>query len=161
MPNHHLTAKERYCIDCLHAYKLSVQEIAHRLSRSPSTIYRELKRNKPPHSHYSYEAAESYSRERKIKPRTQKRKSHAKLYDVVVKSIRKGLSSELISGRLKREYRSPKMQVSHETIYQWIFVDAKRGDDLYLFLVRHHKKRRKQRRSCKRKLFEDRVSIQR
>ena len=51
------------------------------------------------------------------------------------------------------------MQVSHETIYQWILADAKQGGDLYLSLVRHHKNRLKQRRSCKRKLFESRVSF--
>ena len=67
--------------------------------------------------------------------------------------------AELISGRLEREYRSQKMRVSHETIYQWIFVDAQQYSDLYLSLVRHHKKRRKQRCSCNRRLFEGRVSI--
>ena len=51
------------------------------------------------------------------------------------------------------------MQVSHETIYQWIFADAKQSGDLYLSLVRRHKNRRRQRRSCKRRLFEGRVSI--
>ncbi len=81
------------------------------------------------------------------------------MYELVTKNIRQGLSPELISGRLEREYRSERIRVSHETIYQWIFADAKQGGDLYLSLVRHHKNRRKQRRSCKRKLFEGRVSI--
>jgi IS30 family transposase len=51
------------------------------------------------------------------------------------------------------------MCVSAETIYQWIFKDAREGGDLYLFLIRCHKKRRRQRRSSLRRLFENRVSI--
>jgi IS30 family transposase len=155
----HLTSQERYCIAHMHAYKLSINTIAKRLSRSPSTISRELIRNKPLYGVYWYEAAEIYSDQRKSKPRTQKRRNHAALYDLVVANIRQDLSPELFSGRLIREYRSEKMRVSHETIYQWIFADAKQGGDLYQLLVRHHKRRRKQRRSCKRRLFEGRVSI--
>ena len=159
MPYTHLTSHERYCIAHMHAHKMSLRTIASQLSRSPSTISRELKRNKPPYAVYWYDAAERYSKQRKSEPRTQKRKSHTLLYELVTKNIRQGLSPELISGRLKREYRSQKMRVSHETIYQWIFADAKQGGDLYLSLVRHHKNRRKQRRSSKRRLFEGRVSI--
>ena len=159
MPYTHLTSQERYCIAHMHAHKMSLRTISNRLSRSPSTISRELKRNKPPYAVYWYESAEKYSKQRKSEPRTQKRKGHTALYNLVVKNIRQGLSPELISGRLKREYRSEKMRVSHEAIYQWIFADAKQGGDLYLSLVRHHKNRRKQRRSCKRRLFEGRVSI--
>ena len=159
MPYNHLTSNERYCIAHMHMHKMSLRTIASRLSRSPSTICRELKRNKPPHAVYWYEPAEKYSKQRKTKARTQKRKSYAFLYELVTKNIRKGLSPELISGRLERECRSEKMKVSHKTIYQWVFDDAKQGGDLYLSLVRHHKNRRKQRRSSKRKLFEGRVSI--
>ena len=159
MPYTHLTSYERYCIAHMHAYKVSLRTIAERLSRSPSTISRELIRNKPPHAVYWYEAAERYVKQRKSNPRTQKRRTHTLLYELVVVNLRQGLSPELISGRLKREYRSQKMQVSHETIYQWILADAKRGGDLYVSLVRHHKNRLRQRRSCKRRLFEGRVSI--
>jgi IS30 family transposase len=74
-------------------------------------------------------------------------------------NIQEGLSPEIISKRLKREYRSHKMRVSPETIYQWIFADAGQRGTLYQSLVRQHKRRRKQRRSCKRRIFADRVSI--
>ena len=159
MPYTHLAPQEHYCIAHMHMHKMSLRTIANRLSRSPSTISRELKRNNPYHGVYWYESAEKFSQQRRSIPRAEKRKSHKPLYDLVVKNIQQGLSPELISGRLKREYRSEKMQVSHETIYQWIFKDAKLGGELYLSLVRHHKNRRKQRRSSKRRLFEGRVSI--
>ena len=44
----HLTLQERYVIHHLLLYRLSLREIARRLSRSPSTISREAKRNAHP-----------------------------------------------------------------------------------------------------------------
>jgi len=38
------------------------------------------------------------------------------------------------------------MRISLETIYQWIYLDAGQGGELYTHLRRHHKKRRKQKR---------------
>jgi len=54
MPYIHLTSHERYCIVHMHAFKMSIRMIADRLLRSPSTISRELKRNKPPYAVYWY-----------------------------------------------------------------------------------------------------------
>ena len=133
MPYTHLTPQERYCIAHMHMHKMSLRTIADRLSRSPSTISREIKRNKPKYAVYWYESADKISQQRNSIPRSEKRKAHKPLYDLVVKNIQQGLSPELISGRLEREYRSQKMRVSHETIYQWIFADAKQVGELYLF----------------------------
>lgn len=155
----HLTAYERYCIAHMYMAKYAIRLIARRINRSPSTVSREVKRNKGSHSPYWYDWAQYYAQERKAQPTSEKRKSHTVLYEIVMNNIKKGLSPEIISGRLKREYRSEKMRVSHETIYRWIAADAQQGGEHYLSLVRHHKKRRKQRRSVRRRLFEGRVSI--
>jgi len=88
-----------------------------------------------------------------------KRTSHQPLYELVIQNIQNGLSPELICGRLKREFRSDKMRLSPETIYQWVFTDASQGGDLYRSLVRHHKRRRRKRRCSRRRLFADSVSI--
>lgn len=157
----HLTADERFCIAHMHSAKYPIRKIARRINRSPSTISRELIRNKGTHSPYWYDWAQSYANARKQLPRSQKRKSHQPLYDLVMHHIQQGLSPELISGRLKREYRSHLMRVSHETIYRWIAVDAMLGGEVYQSLVRQHKKRRKQRLSLRRCLFEGRISISR
>jgi len=151
----HLTAHERYCIAHMHMARFTIRYIAKRLNRSPSTISRELKRNKGRCSPYWYDWADGYAQERKRIPRCEKRKSHQPLYELVMRHIRDGLSPELISGRLKREFRSQQMRVSHETIYRWVIADAVEGGDAYQSLVRH----RKQRRSVRRRLFEGRVSI--
>ena len=160
MPYTHLTPKERYCIAHLHMAKFSIREIARRLKRSPSTISREVRRNKGRCSPYWYDWAQQYADERKAQPTSSKRQSHHTLYNLVVANLKKGYSPEIISGRLKREYRSHKMRVSHETIYRWVFDDALQGVDLYRSLVRRYKRRRKQRCSMRRRLFEGRVSIE-
>ena len=155
----HLTSEERFSIAHMHMAKFSMRLMAQRINRSPSTISREVRRNKGTHSPYWYDWAQMYADQRKSLPTCEKRKSHQPLYDLVVKNIRQGLSPEIISGRLDREYRSAKMKVSTETIYQWVLKDAVDGGDLYQNLIRHHKKRRKQRGSKRRREFKDRVSI--
>ena len=155
----HLTADERFKIAHMHMAKFSMRLMAERINRSPSTISREVRRNKGTHSVYWYDWAQQYADERKVRPTCEKRKSHQPLYDLVINNIKAGLSPEIISGRLKREYRSTKMQISHETIYRWVVADSLQGGVLYLSLIRHHKRRRKQRRSVRRRLFEGRISI--
>jgi len=155
----HLTSDERFKIAHMHMAKFSMRLMAERINRSPSTISREVRRNKGKYSPYWHDWAQMYADERKAKPTCEKRKSYQPLYNIVVQNLREGLSPEIISGRLNREYSSPKMNVSHETIYQWVLKDSLDGGDLYRSLVRHHKRRRKQRNSVRRRLFKDRVSI--
>jgi len=159
MPYHHLTPQERYCIAHMHSANFSVRLIARRVNRAPSTISRELARNTGKYSPYWYDWAQQYAEQRKKIARNQKRKSHQPLYELVMKNIQKGLSPELICGRLKREHRSDKMQLHPKTIYQWVLADARQGGTLYLSLIRHHKRRRKQRRCSRRRIFADRISI--
>jgi IS30 family transposase len=154
----HLSVEERLCIVKMLYEKLSIRAIAKFLSRSPSSISREIKRNST-NNLYWYDTAEHLANDRKRYPRSQRRKSHPPLYDLVIKKLIEGLSPDVIAGRLKREYSSPKMRVSHETIYQWILNDARHGGVLYKLLHRHHKKRQKQGRSKRRREFEGRVPI--
>ena len=154
----HLSVEERLCIVKMRYEKQSLRSIAKFLSRSPSSISREIKRNTL-NKLYWYDSAEHLANQRKQTPRTEKRKSHALLYDLVIKKLIEGLSPDVIAGRLKREYSSLKMRVSHETIYQWILSDAGRGGVLYRLLHRHHKKRHKQGRGRRKREFEGRVPI--
>lgn len=159
MPYHHLTSEERYCIAHMHSAKYSFHKIAKLTKRSVGTISREIKRNTSVTGIYWYDSAQKISNKRKQQPRCEKRRSYAPLYELVIENLRKGFSPEIISGRLKRETRHQQMRVSPETIYQWVYADARKGGDLYESLVRHHKKRRQQRRSERVRLFEGRVSI--
>ncbi len=154
----HLSPEERFCIVKMRHEKKSVRLIAHFLLRSPSTISREIKRNSI-NKLYWNDTAQHLANQRKAYPRSQSRKSYSPLYDLVMKNLIEGLSPDVISGRLKRETRSRKLQVSHETIYQWILADAKVGGVLYRLLHRHHKKRHKQGRGKRRRVFEGRIPI--
>jgi IS30 family transposase len=154
----HLSVEERFCIYKMLYEKKSIRAIAHFLSRSPSTISREMNRNTI-NKLYWYDGAQHLADQRKAYSRSERRKAYAALYDLVIKSLIAGLSPDVIAGRLKREYHSLKMRVSHETIYQWILSDAKAGGVLYKLLPRSHKKRYKQGRSKRRREFKDRVGI--
>jgi len=154
----HLSPEERFCIVKMRYENKSIRFIAQFLLRAASTISREIKRNSIDKVYWN-DTAQHLANQRKAYPRTHTRHSYAPLYDLVIKNLMEGLSPDVISGRLKRETRSKKLQVSHETIYQWILTDAKHGGVLYKLLHRHHKKRHKQGRGRRRRTFKDQVSI--
>jgi IS30 family transposase len=155
----HLSANERYCIDQLYQRDHTLRFIAKTIGRSASTICRELKRNREASDCYWCKSAERIAKKRNSTPRTQYRLSHPPLKEKVIKNLQHGLSPDIIAQRLKRESRSQKMQLSYGAIYRFVYQEAKQGSDLYRSLIRQHKKRRKQRHSLRRRLFENRVSI--
>jgi transposase, IS30 family len=104
-----------------------VREIARALGRAPSTISRELARNVSP-SPRRYRAFPAHimarQRARRAKPRKLVRGSP--LRAEVVRMLRLDYSPGQIAGRLKQEHPGDRgMQVSHETIYQALFVQGK------------------------------------
>lgn len=148
MSYNQLSIQERYVIYHLVLYGLGFCEIGRRLNRAASTISREVKRNKGLFQPvYWHEAADKFSKSRRAKaPRPSKRENSV-LYKYVEEKLREGWSPEIISGRLAEEYPEvPDMQVSHETIYRWVYADAHQGSELYRCLIRSHKKRRKHRK---------------
>lgn len=80
----HLTAHERYRIAHMHMAKFSIRKIASRLNRSPSTISREVRRNKGILSPYWYDWAQQNADKRKTKPRHAKRRNHPSLFQGVI-----------------------------------------------------------------------------
>ena len=152
----HLTQEERYQI---HAYKQagkSVPEIAKKLGRNKSSLYRELERN----------TGQRGYRPKQADALAVKRLSNApkaiKLTEIVIVKVEEKLrcywSPEQISGRLLKEEG---ISISHETIYQHILRDKKNGGDLYTYL-RHQKKRRRRYGSKvhdRRGQIKDKVSI--
>ncbi len=159
----HLTLQERYVIYHLVLYGLSCREIGRRLNRHHTTITREVKRNGPTYSGgvYWHEAAQHYADQRKYKPRHCLRRSNLQLVNYVKRKIRADWSPEEIDCRLWVDYpNNDCMRISLETIYQWIYLDAGQGGELYTHLRRQHKKRRKQKRyGSGRGLIPGRVSI--
>ena len=138
--NHYkrLTLEDRYQIKALKESGLSYRKIANQLGRFVSTISREINKNINANGHYSARQAfkKVQSRRKNVGP---KLKIKEELSAVIESQLKLQWSPEQISGRLKREER---YDVSHETIYQFIFKDYKNGGDLYTNLRRKRKTRR-------------------
>lgn len=103
----------------------SLRGIARELGRPVSTISREVQRNGGTQA-YRAAAADQCAWTRAARPKAWRLASNAPLRDVVSQRLREDWAPQQIAGWLKREYENqPQMQVSHETIYRSLFVQAK------------------------------------
>jgi IS30 family transposase len=120
----YLDREERYELARLRESGLSLRQVAARLGRSPSTVSRELARNAAPRGGgYQPERAHRLAWERQRRPKPSRLSQHPVLRARVQQLLDRRYSPEQISGRLKVEYPGdPAMRVSHETIYQSIYV---------------------------------------
>ncbi len=102
----------------------SLSAIARRLAYAPSTITREVQANGG-REHYSAWHAHTRAREqvRRPKPCTLR---HGRLLREVSRRLEQLWSPQEISRRLRLDYPDdPEMRVSHETIYQSLFVQGR------------------------------------
>jgi len=120
----YLSREERYEIARLHDAGTSIRQIAVRLSRAPSTISRELRRNQHPRlGNYLPEAAHAMAWRRQRRPKPSKLSGNPILRAHVQQMLNKRRSPDQIAGRLKVEFPDDRsMHVSHETIYQSLYV---------------------------------------
>jgi IS30 family transposase len=103
----------------------SIRSIAARLGRAPSTISRELRAGTTRRG-YRPLAAEQSSRQRASRPRGGKLADSDRLRDYVQTGLRAQHSPEQISLRLRRDFPDDaEMRVSHETIYQALYVEGR------------------------------------
>ena len=120
-----LTFSEREEISRGLAAKRSLRSIASQLKRSPSTISREVLRNGKSH-HYRAEKAETSAFERARRPKPCKLSLNTQLRDIVAQKLTLNWSPQQIQAWLKRQFPSdPSMQISHETIYRCLFIQAR------------------------------------
>jgi IS30 family transposase len=102
-----------------------VRSIARRLGRAPSTISREL-RLKTTTRGYRPSTAEAESRRLATRPRGGKLARNDRLREYVQTGLTAKHSPEQISLRLRRDFPDePEMRVSHETIYQALYVEGR------------------------------------
>jgi IS30 family transposase len=127
VPGKRLSFEEREEIAWRHDRDQGVREIARALDRAASTISRELKRNvSPSPRRYRAFPAHIMARERARRGKPRKLVKGALVRAEVAAMLRKNYSPGQIAGRLKRDHPGDKaMQVSHETIYQALFVQGK------------------------------------
>lgn len=144
-----LTLAERYQIEGYLKSGLGVREMADLLDRSPSSISREIKRNKKINLNYQAIEADTETIERSKKKNLHKRKIIGTLKNYIDSKLRYEWSPEQISGRIKKEFSLNEMDhVSYSTIYRYIYECANiKSNNISRFGWRHLRFRRKQRKS--------------
>jgi IS30 family transposase len=137
-----LTLKEREMLHIMIWDKLSIREMARRLGRSPSTISREIERNTPEQRRvYMAHLAQGRYETRKKVARIRPRLKDQAIVDFVEEQLKEDWSPEQIAGRWNKLHK--KLTISHEAIYQYIYLKTKPGaeGDLRVYLKRKHKNR--------------------
>jgi len=120
-----LTLTERATISRGIVARQSARSIARRLGRAASTVSREIKRNGGS-DRYRATRSENQAWARALRPKRCKLARHPWLCGIVARKLRLNWSPEQIAGWLKRAYPGEqKYQVSHETIYRSLFVQAR------------------------------------
>jgi len=152
---HQLTEYQRYQIYALKKAGHTQQSMAATLAVSPSTISRELRRNRGQRGYRPGQAHQKALARRRSKAKA------TKMTPAVIERIEAGLrqqwSPEQIAGRLAA---TGGLRLSPQRIYQHIQADRQAGGMLYRHL-RHSQKKRKKRygKADGRGQIKDRVSI--
>lgn len=107
------------------ASRESLRSIAYRLGRAPSTISREVKRNNGDQD-YRATQADQAAWDRAKRPKRCKLDGNYLLIKAISSKLKLNWSPQQIAGWLKREYPTEDHnQVSHETIYRSLYVQAR------------------------------------
>jgi transposase, IS30 family len=115
----YLTLAERTQIADLRRLGRSIRQIAAELARPPSTVKRELDRNRDQQGRYLPHAADAAATARRRRPRPSKLAGNPRLRRTVQRKLNRCWSPEQIAGWLRRRHPDdPAMQLCHETIYQ-------------------------------------------
>lgn len=131
----HLTYEQRCQIYTLKKRGVSSIEVAVELKVHRSTIERELKRNSGRRG-YRYKQAHDVSIERRSSVPNPNLKMTPQLNSLIEEDLKLQWSPVQISGRLKRQG----IDISHETIYKYIWKNKHQGGVIYKELRHHGKK---------------------
>jgi IS30 family transposase len=134
-----LSLEDRCEIARLQANGCSVRQIATALDRAPSTISREVRRNRGRQVGYKPSYAQEQTQARRWSGSRLDREPD--LRRAVLERLARGWSPEQVAGRLKRERGRP--VISHETIYRFIYAQIARTKD---YSWRHYLPRSKSKR---------------
>lgn len=144
-PYRKLSLDERRILATMLQSKATKTKIAEVLGRDRSTIHREIKRNwwhddeVPQADGYWHVTAQTLADQRHLKRR--KLEQHEDLRNEVIGKLKTGWSPEQIAGRLRIEPRAPH-RICHETIYQYVYSDSGRSQELGRYLPERQRKRK-------------------
>lgn len=131
----HLTLSEREEIRAGLSARMSIRAIARSLNRSPSTISREVQRNR---GRRGYKAVDANNRANRMakRPKVCLLERNPQLRNLVQEKLELKWSPEQISGWLRRTFsRQNMMQISAETIYKTLYFRNRSA--LHHQLVKH------------------------
>src|SRR5450432_505797 len=148
-----LTQWQRYQIGANLKIGVKQSEIARQINVHRSTVAREVRRNM---GHWGYNACRAVAMTRGRHEQKRKHRIDKVTWARVESLLKMEWSPEQISERLVVE-GFPK--VSHETIYLHIYRNKQEGGDLYVFLRRRHKYRKRIHKYCSRKGWDTRRPI--
>jgi IS30 family transposase len=142
-----LKPEERATVMLMNREGSSIRAMSRALKRSPSTISREIDRHRLNGHAYDATQAGDRARARRFQRRkTPKLWQETVLFGVVEHFLREGWSPEQIAGTMKCLYpHQPEQRVSHETIYNALYVIPK--GELRTDLLGCLRQRRRVRRS--------------
>ena len=142
---HVLSLGEREEISRGLSIKQSLRTIARYLNRAPSTISREVRRNGG-RTAYRATASDQNAWDRALRPKTCKLACYPKLARTVSVKLKRKWSPQQIAGWLQRTFPGEVYsQVSHETIYRSLYIQARGA--LKKELLAHLRAKRTVRRS--------------
>jgi len=118
----HLELEDRCSIAHLHEGGQSIRQIAAALDRSPSTVSRELKRNRGAKVGYKPAYAQEQARSRRWTGSRLERDDA--LRTLVLGCLKSGWSPEQVAGRLRQQKATT--TISHESIYRFIYAQIRR-----------------------------------
>lgn len=130
-----LTQEQRYQIYAYVKANWTQQNIAAEIGVHPSTISRELSRNR---GGRGYRPKQAQEKTEGRKPNHVTLRIESETWAMIEGYVRQDWSPEQIAGWLFKQH----IRVSHERIYQYIYADKRLGGDLYRHL-RCRKQRRK------------------
>ncbi|WFB09141.1 IS30 family transposase [Streptomyces sp. LX-29] len=126
-PSRYLSEADRIHIADRLREKATVRTIAAELGRSPSTVSREIRRNRHPvGGQYRPHAAQARADARRPRPKPGKIGRNTALRDFIQDALDLKWSPEQICESLRRTFPDrPEMHVVHETIYQAFYVQGR------------------------------------
>jgi len=121
-----LTLAERAMIQFGRRKGLSYAEIGREIGRNKSVVWREVNRNTSPDGVYYASVAHTKAHQARHRPKRLKLVDNAALCELIEVWMDDGWSPRLISSMLAHYYAGDEtMQVSHETIYQALYVQTR------------------------------------
>ena len=138
----HLTLQEREMVSQMHHAGSKQVEIARRLDRHPSTISRELRRNRSRNGYWAVAAQTKAETRRSGRPWVCKL-DRPEVSRYVRERLRQYWSPDQIAGRSRSDFPDdPRRHVSRPTIYAWIHAQHAVGGNWRRYLRRSGRVRR-------------------